>query len=332
MTGACTRCGSELAPGLLACPGCRRLVHAEELAALNTAAEQAHAADGKLEALTKWRRALELLPPGSRQHEILVARVAELAATVDEPQKPATTPTGRWRWLGWLGPIALLLVTKGKFLLLGLTKTGTLLTMLASMGLYWAAWRWQFALGLVASIYVHEMGHVAALRRYGIAATAPMFVPGLGAFIRAKQYPTSAYEDARVGLAGPIWGTGAALLCYALAHLQGGGAFAALAHAGAILNLFNLIPLGSLDGGRGFRALSQADRLVTTVVIGALWLGTSEGMLLLVAAGGLLRSLGSGAPRSSDSGILLRFLALVVILSGLSLDVSSRWPSIHGVK
>ena len=325
MTQACPRCGSDVAPGLLACPGCRRLVHAEELAALNAEAERAQAGADTPTALARWRRALELLPPESRQHQTLASRVAELAATVDEPPPEPARPTGRWRWLGPIAPVALLVVTKGKFLLLGLGKTGTLLTMLASLGVYWAVWRWQFALGIVASIYVHEMGHVAALRRYGIAATAPMFIPGLGAFIRARQYPTSTYEDARVGLAGPIWGAGAATLCYAMAHLLGGGVFAALAHAGVILNLFNLIPLGSLDGGRGFRALARADRFVTTAVMGALWLGTSEGMLLLLAVGGLVRSLGA-APRASDPGILGRFLGLVAVLAVLALDTQSRWP------
>src|SRR5439155_143942 len=83
--------------------------------------------------------------------------------------------------------------------LLGLTKASTLFTMLLSAGVYWAAWGWKFALGVVLSIYVHEMGHVQALQRYGIKATAPMFIPGVGAVVRLKQYPASP-RDARVGL------------------------------------------------------------------------------------------------------------------------------------
>src|SRR3989454_12639768 len=81
--------------------------------------------------------------------------------------------------------------------------------MLLSAGVYWAAWGWKFALGVVLSIYVHEMGHVQALQRYGIKATAPMFIPGVGAVVRLKQYPASPREDARVGLAGPLGGLGA---------------------------------------------------------------------------------------------------------------------------
>src|SRR5206468_952877 len=74
---------------------------------------------------------------------------------------------------------------------------------------------WKFALGLVASIYVHEMGHVAALLKYGVRASAPMFIPGLGAVIRMKQALGDPQQEARVGLAGPAWGVGAALAAYA---------------------------------------------------------------------------------------------------------------------
>ncbi|HSR09007.1 MAG TPA: site-2 protease family protein, partial [Bryobacteraceae bacterium] len=102
--------------------------------------------------------------------------------------------------------VGLLILTKGKLVLLGLTKLNTLLSMLVSIGFYWAIYGWKFGLGFVLSIYVHEMGHVMALARYGIPASAPMFIPGLGAFVRLKAYPASAGEDARVGLAGPLWG------------------------------------------------------------------------------------------------------------------------------
>src|ERR1035437_4631322 len=97
-------------------------------------------------------------------------------------------PESHWRQKVSMGagPLLLLALTKGKFLLLGLTKMGTLLTMLASLGVYWAMYGWAFALGLVVSIYTHEMGHVAAIRRYGFPASAPMFIPGFGAFIQLR--------------------------------------------------------------------------------------------------------------------------------------------------
>src|SRR6185295_6272463 len=107
--------------------------------------------------------------------------------------------------------VVLFLLGKGKILLAGLLKAPTFLSMALALGVYATAFGWKFALGLVVSIYVHEMGHVVWLRRYGIPATAPMFVPGLGAFVRLNQRPATVGEDARVGLAGPVWGAAAAI-------------------------------------------------------------------------------------------------------------------------
>ena len=122
----------------------------------------------------------------------------------------------RYKWLAGLGAFgamlakfkwaALFLLGKGKVLLVGLTQAKTFLSMAVALAVYASVYGWKFALGLIVSIYIHEMGHVVWLRRYGIAATAPMFIPGLGALVRLKQYPANPAEDARVGLAGPIWG------------------------------------------------------------------------------------------------------------------------------
>jgi Zn-dependent protease len=101
----------------------------------------------------------------------------------------------KWVILGLLG--------KGKVLLVGLAQAKTFLSMGIALAVYASFYGWRFGLGLIASIYVHEMGHVVWLRRYGIAATAPMFIPGFGAFVRLKQHPATVGEDARVGLAGP---------------------------------------------------------------------------------------------------------------------------------
>src|SRR5262249_21773650 len=114
--------------------------------------------------------------------------------------------------------VAILALGKAKFLLLGLAKASTFFSMILSLGVYWAAWGWKFAVGLIVSIYIHEMGHVAALRGFGIKASAPMFIPGLGAVVRMQQMPGDPRQDARVGLAGPIWGLGAAIAA-ALSYL-----------------------------------------------------------------------------------------------------------------
>src|SRR5204863_7025737 len=174
------------------------------------------------------------------------------------------------------------LLTKAKLLLLGLTKASTFFSMLLSAGVYWSIWGWKFAVGVVLSIYIHEMGHVQALQRYGIKATAPMFIPGVGAVIGLKQYPANAREDARVGLAGPLWGLGAALAAYIVYRATGIGVWGVIAHFGAWVNLFNLVPLWQLDGARGFRALTRPQRWTAVAVIAAMWLVTSEGLLVLL--------------------------------------------------
>ena len=103
---------------------------------------------------------------------------------------------------------------KLKFLLLGLTKASTFVSMFAFFGVYWSIYGWPLALGLVLSIYIHEMGHVAMLRRLGIAAGAPMFIPGVGALVMLKQHVADPLTDAKIGLAGPVWGLGAALAAF----------------------------------------------------------------------------------------------------------------------
>src|SRR5262249_35422736 len=145
--------------------------------------------------------------------------------------------------------VGLLLLTKGKLILLGLTKLSTLTTMLGAMGVYWALYGWKFAVGLVLAIYIHEMGHVWELRRFGIAATAPVFIPGFGALVMLKQRPPTVGQDARVGLAGPIWGMVTACATLALFWATNAPIWAALTRFGAWINLFNLIPVWQLDGG-----------------------------------------------------------------------------------
>jgi len=242
------------------------------------------------------------------------------------PVPEATRAPGRKKW-GVFGTIGALLVkfktflllalTKGKLVLLGLTKLNTLLSMLASIGLYWALYGWKFGVGFVLSIYIHEMGHVTALARYGIPASAPMFIPGFGAFVRLKAYPANQGEDARVGLAGPFWGLGAALACMGIGIVTGSPLFTALAKVGAWINVFNLIPIWQLDGGRGFRALTRHHRMIVAVAAALLWLWTSETMLLIIALASVYRLFTKDAPETPDQGVLLQFVGLLVALSGV---------------
>ena len=129
-------------------------------------------------------------------------------------------------------------------------------TMLVSVAAYSFVFGWTFAAGFVVLILVHEMGHVIELRRLGIKASPPMFIPFLGAVISAKSLGDNAVAEARVGLAGPILGSIGAAICIVIWHATGNDLFRALAFTGFFLNLFNLLPVVPLDGGRAMAAMA----------------------------------------------------------------------------
>ncbi|HLY66248.1 MAG TPA: site-2 protease family protein, partial [Chloroflexota bacterium] len=338
----------EVADALLACPSCHRLVHADHLKGLAAAAEAAARRGDPVEEIANWRRALDLLPPGSRQAAQVGARVETLSARAANPfgtsapvppgaAGAAAVPAGAaaaagpgagaaggerrkvWGARGALVTGLTFLATKAKLLLLGLTKASTLFSMLLSVGVYWAVFGWPFAVLLVLSIYVHEMGHVAALRRFGIQATAPMFIPGFGALIRLRQHPANPREDARIGLAGPLWGCGAAAVAYLVFVLGGGPLWAAVARFAAWVNLFNLLPVWQLDGGRAFRALSRQQRLLAAAALAGLWALSREGLLLLLLLGAAAQAFRRDAPEQPDRVALAEYVLLAAVLTLLCL-------------
>ena len=169
----------------------------------------------------------------------------------------------------------LLLVPKLKLL----TTTGTALVSVAAYSLFWG---WTFALGFVVLLFVHEMGHVIQLRREGIKATAPMFVPFLGAVISAKSLGENALAEARVGLAGPILGSVGAAACLAIGEAANSDLFRALAYIGFLLNLFNLLPVVPLDGGRAMAAMAPWMWFVGLGALVALVLVIPNPILLII--------------------------------------------------
>jgi Zn-dependent protease len=142
--------------------------------------------------------------------------------------------------------------------------------------------------GFVLLLFVHEMGHVLQLRREGIKASAPMFIPFLGAIVAMKEMPKDAGAEARVGLAGPVLGSLGALACVGLYELTGDELFKALAFVGFFLNLFNLLPVLPLDGGRAMAALSPTFWLVGfALLIGVTLLYPNPIMILVILFGGM---------------------------------------------
>jgi Zn-dependent protease len=129
-------------------------------------------------------------------------------------------------------------------------------TALISVAAYSLFWGWEFAAGFVVLLFIHEMGHVIALRREGIKASAPMFVPFMGALITARSLGDNALAEARVGLAGPILGSLAAAAVAVAGELLHSDMLIALAYVGFLINLFNLLPIVPLDGGRAMAAMA----------------------------------------------------------------------------
>jgi Zn-dependent protease len=188
-------------------------------------------------------------------------------------------------------------------------------SMLLSMGVYWTVFGWWFAAGLIASIYIHEMGHVAALHRLGIRASAPMFIPGIGAMVRLHEYPAGPREDSRVGLAGPLYGLGAVVVFYCAYLATDIPHLAAIARVGAWLNLFNLLPVWQLDGSRGLRSLSSWQRWAVVGAMFAMWFATGETLLLALGVVAGFRSATSEAAEEADPRGLADYLILVVGLA-----------------
>jgi Zn-dependent protease len=149
-------------------------------------------------------------------------------------------------------------IKAGLLLLPNIKLLGTAATALVSVAAYSLFWGWTFAAGFVLLLFVHEMGHVIQLRREGIKASAPMFVPFLGAAVMMKSMPDDALAEARVGLAGPILGTLGAGVCLALAEATNSDLLRALAYVAFFLNLINLIPVVPFDGGRAMAAMAPA--------------------------------------------------------------------------
>lgn len=178
------------------------------------------------------------------------------------PEDVGLPPAQERRGLGrLLGPLAVLGAGLAKFkgVLLLLPKLKLLTTsgsMLVSVAAYSLVFGWPFAVGFVLLLLVHEMGHVIQLRREGIEASAPMFIPFLGAVVAAKSLGDDAAAEARVGLAGPVLGSLGAALLIPVWLATGDDFWRALAFTGFFLNLFNLLPVVPLDGGRAMAAMA----------------------------------------------------------------------------
>ena len=180
------------------------------------------------------------------------------------------------------------LIVKFGGLLLKLKVVTTGASMLVSIAAYAWLWGLPFAIGFVLLIFVHELGHVLELRRQGVPASAPLFIPFLGAVIGMKELPDDAWKEARVALAGPILGSVGAAVCWVAAEATGSDVLMGLAFVGFLLNLFNLIPIVPLDGGRAAGALHPAIWFLgLLLMVGLVVVNPNPLLLIIVILGGL---------------------------------------------
>ncbi len=190
-----------------------------------------------------------------------------------------------------IGALIVKFAAKAKALLILLPKAkilATSATMLVSVAAYALFWGWTFAVGFVVLLLVHEMGHVIALRREGIKASAPMFIPFLGAVVAAKSLGRNALAEARVGLAGPVLGSLGALAAALIGVATGHEFWYALAFTGFFLNLFNLLPVVPLDGGRAMAAMAPwmwFAGFAGLIAVAFIW--PNPIMILILVVGGL---------------------------------------------
>jgi Zn-dependent protease len=242
--------------------------------------------------------------------------------------------TGKWkRRLGVLGPVgiaAIFVLGKLKFLipLLKVTKLSTLLSMLVAVWAYALLWGVPFAVGFVLLIFVHELGHALVMHHLGLRAGAPVFIPFVGAVIAMKDQPKNAWIEALVGIGGPILGSAGALVCLVVGEVTGSLFWYALASTGFLINLFNMIPIHPLDGGRIVGVIGRWLWIVGYAVGIAVFLVTYSPILFLVLLLGLFgfgRTMRGLAPGYFEVGRDKRWLMGAMYFGLVALLALGMW-------
>jgi Zn-dependent protease len=310
----CKRCSSELAPGALECDHCHALVHSEELERLSAEAKALEARADLRHARERWLAALPLLPPTSKQADWIKQHAKALETTADAA-RAAGASEGNWaQQRGVAGPLAGLagnsqVPSTVRF------KWTSILSFLAFIAIYAAASGAKFGIAFAVLILIHEMGHFIDIKRRGLPADMPVFLPGLGAYVRWQAMGVSIETRAAVSLAGPLAGFLASVACALIWWQTGNPFWAALARVGAVLNLLNLIPVWVLDGGQAALALGKTERLVLMAACGVLGLALGQRLFLLVGLGAGYRAFfANDLPAHPSRATTVYFIAVLTAL------------------
>ncbi len=340
---SCGHCGEPLEPLSVICPRCRRLVYSDRLKSIANQAASSYSSGDREGARRAWASALALVPPSSSQADAIQRTIQQLdreiaagpAGSLRTQLGPPPQEVPSWaKRLGPLGPVVLLILkfkwlllfvgTKAKLLLLALTNFKMIISMAAFIGLYWALFGWWFAVGFVGSIFIHEMGHYVTVRRYGFAAEGPVFLPGLGAYVRWHGINVDPVVRSRISLAGPLFGLFASIAAYGIYFATGQAVWMAVGHVGAYINLFNLIPVAIFDGNSAMTPLGRQHRLAVLITSLAMLFITSEFMFLFIALGTGYRTFFSrDFPEKGSDSTAYYYISLLVVLGLLS------WYGVH---
>jgi Zn-dependent protease len=280
----CKRCSRELPPGALVCDHCHALVHSEELERLSAEAKALEASGDLRQAREKWLGALPLLPTSSTQADWIKRHAEALNAGADPPPAGVASDNPWLQQRELVSPITGQAGTTSSPTKAGVKLT-SILSFLAFVAIYSIGSGVKFGIGFALLILIHEMGHFIDIKRRGLPADMPVFLPGLGAYVRWQAMGVSIETRAAVSLAGPLAGFFASVACALIWYQTQNPLWAALARSGAILNLLNLIPVWVLDGGQAALALSKAERLVLMAACGVLGLALGQRLFLLVGLG-----------------------------------------------
>ena len=255
------------------------------------------------QARERWLMALPLLPPASTQAQW----IEEHARALGNPSEP--------------NPASYSLTANAPRDSRNLQQRGTLnlgaiLSFMAFVAIYSSVSGARLGIGFAVLILIHEMGHYVDIRRRGLPADMPIFLPGLGAYVRWRALGVSLETRAAVSLAGPLAGFLAALACAVIWWQTHDSYWLELARVGAALNLLNLSPVWVLDGGQAALALSKSERIALLLVSLALWVVVRENMLLLVGAGAAYRAfLAADIPAHPSRVTTVYFVAVVTALA-----------------
>ncbi len=294
------------------CAHCQALVHSAELETLAAQAKALEASGELSQARATWLGALPLLPPNSTQANW----IGEHAKDLDRAAAGAHLPpreNGRIATLGLndrnYATSTIAVPAKPGF------RWTFILSFVAFVVIYSAASGLTFGIGFAVLILIHEMGHFIDIKRRGLPADMPVFLPGLGAYVRWEALGVSIKTRSEVSLAGPLAGLFAAVVCGLLWWQTKNPVWGSLARVGAVLNLLNLIPVWILDGGQAVLALSRTERIGLLGASVALWLLLHQQMFILVALGVAYQAfLAKNLPAQSSRSTAIYYGAVLAAL------------------